>query len=61
MDNATKFLKARKAARERLLAARKVFIAARTACTAAMKEYAKYVIPRPKKALKAGGKKGCRA
>jgi hypothetical protein len=57
MDNAQKFLNDRAKARKALLAARKTFLAARKACSDASKEYAKYVIPRPKRAKKAPAKK----
>lgn len=62
MDQAQKFLKDRKAARERMLAARKAFMIARNASASAAKEYAKYVIPRAPRAPKktVSGKKGRR-
>lgn len=48
MNDIQKFLDNRAKARAKLLEARKAFLAARAVCAAAGKEYAKYVIPKPK-------------
>ncbi len=58
--NAQNYLKGRAAALKALKAARAAFIVARNACSAAKKEYDKFVIPRPKRGAKAAGKKGRR-